>query len=421
MESSMQPSENSPIKTKAGKYFGTYLGVILFVVAFGAGFLAGRNVYFKKYVTNAEGFGGTQNILINGTAVHPDVDLNQFWQVFDEIKAKYVKQPVSDKELITGAMQGLVAALNDPYSLFLPPQQASDFTSDLAGELEGIGAEIGVKNNQLMVISPIPETPAEKAGLKPGDAILFINKESTAGMDAGTAVTKIRGKAGTQVTLAIMRSGWTKSKDIVITRQKITVPSVTFKMKPGNIAYIQVLQFNDTTVDKFYNAIDEVKKNKARGIVLDLRNNPGGYLDSAIAMASEWVKDGVIVSEKGMQNATTTHETAGKHRLAGLKTVVLINKGSASASEIVAGALQDHKAATLVGEKSFGKGSVQDYENFPDGSALKITVAEWFTPNGKNINKEGITPDVLVPENFATDKIGVDKPLDKALEILKKK
>jgi carboxyl-terminal processing protease len=138
-------------------------------------------------------------------------------------------------------------------------------------------------------------------------------------------------------------------------------------------------------------------------------------------MASEWVKDGVIVSEKGMQNATTTHETAGKHRLAGLKTVVLINKGSASASEIVAGALQDHKAATLVGEKSFGKGSVQDYENFPDGSALKITVAEWFTPNGKNINKEGITPDVLVPENFATDKIGVDKPLDKALEILKKK
>jgi carboxyl-terminal processing protease len=149
MESSMQPSENSPIKTKAGKYFGTYLGVILFVVAFGAGFLAGRNVYFKKYVTNAEGFGGTQNILINGTAVHPDVDLNQFWQVFDEIKAKYVKQPVSDKELITGAMQGLVAALNDPYSLFLPPQQASDFTSDLAGELEGIGAEIGVKNNQL--------------------------------------------------------------------------------------------------------------------------------------------------------------------------------------------------------------------------------------------------------------------------------
>lgn len=421
MESSMQPSENSPIKTKAGKYFGTYLGVILFVVAFGAGFLAGRNVYFKKYVTNAEGFGGTQNILINGTAVHPDVDLNQFWQVFDEIKAKYVKQPVSDKELITGAMQGLVAALNDPYSLFLPPQQASDFTSDLAGELEGIGAEIGVKNNQLMVISPIPETPAEKAGLKPGDAILFINKESTAGMDAGTAVTKIRGKAGTQVTLAIMRSGWTKSKDIVITRQKITVPSVTFKMKPGNIAYIQVLQFNDTTVDKFYNAIDEVKKNKARGIVLDLRNNPGGYLDSAIAMASEWVKDGVIVSEKGMQNATTMHETAGKHRLAGLKTVVLINKGSASASEIVAGALQDHKAATLVGEKSFGKGSVQDYENFPDGSALKITVAEWFTPNGKNINKEGITPDVLVPENFATDKIGVDKPLDKALEILKKK
>ncbi len=412
----------SPIRTKAGKYFSTYLAVIFFILTFGLGFLAGRNVYFKKYVTNAESIVTTDGVIIKDPSAPIDgVDLQQFWRVWNEIKAKYVKQPVSDKDLLTGATQGLVASLNDPYSLFLPPQQATEFTNDLAGALEGIGAEIGVKNSQLMIISPIPGTPAEKAGLLPGDKILLINKESTVDMDAGTAVTKIRGKAGTPVVLNILRDGTTKAKDITIIRQKIVVPSVTLKMKPGNIAYIQVLQFNDTTVDKFYAAIDQVKKNKANGLVLDLRNNPGGYLDSAIAMASEWIKDGVIVSEKGYNGASNTHTTEGSHRLAGLKTIVLINKGSASASEIVAGALQDHKVATLVGEKSFGKGSVQDYENFPDGSALKLTVAEWFTPNGKNITKEGITPDVEVKEDFANDKVGVDKPLDKALELLKKK
>ncbi len=418
----MEPTV-SPIQAKANKYFGTYLAIILFVVAFGLGLLAGRNLYFKKYVTNAEGIVTTDNVLVNGTALHAtDVDFNQFWKVWDQIKAKYVKQPVSDKDLLTGAMQGLVASLNDPYSLFLPPQEATDFTKDLAGELEGIGAEIGVKNSQLMIISPIPETPAEKAGLQPGDKILLINKESTVGMDAGTAVKKIRGKAGTQVVLNIMRDSWSAPRDITITRQKIVVPSVVFTMKPGNIAYIQVLQFNDTTMGKFGQAIDQAKKNKAVGIVLDLRNNPGGYLDTAIEMASEWIPDGgVIVSEKGLSALNNTHESIGRHRLVGIKTVVLINKGSASASEIVAGALQDNKAATLVGEKSFGKGSVQDYENFPDGSALKLTVAEWFTPNGKNINKEGILPDVEVKEDFEKDKIGQDKPLDKALELLKKK
>jgi carboxyl-terminal processing protease len=223
------------------------------------------------------------------------------------------------------------------------------------------------------------------------------------------------------VVLNIARDSWAKPRDITITRQKIVVPSVTLKMKPGNIAYIQVLQFNDSTTGKFSAAIEQLKKNKAKGLVLDLRNNPGGYLDSAIEMASEWVTEGVIVSEKGINNMSNSHPTQGQHRLAGIKTVVLINKGSASASEIVSGALQDHKAATLVGEKSYGKGSVQDYENFPDGSALKLTVAEWFTPNGKNINKEGITPDVEVKEDFQKDKIGEDKPLAKALQLLKAK
>lgn len=416
----MDIPNNSPIKNRAQKYIGIYISVILFIISFGLGVLAGRVWYVNKGFNGSGDASSTLQLINVNRSTNPSDSVNfaQFWEVWDRIKSQYVKQPIKDTDMFYGAVQGLVASLGDPYSLYFPPKAADEFTKDLSGELEGIGAEIGVKNDQLMVIAPLPDTPAQKAGLKPGDKILAIDGVSTYGMDANTAVSKIRGKAGTQVKLTITRDGLTKSQEITITRAKINVPSVTFEMKPGNIAYVRILQFNDDANAGFDKAIKQIKANGAKGMVLDLRSNPGGFLDSAVYVASEWIKKGVIVSEKGIDGLNNEHKTQGDHRLAEMKTVVLVDKGSASASEIVSGALQDTKSATLVGEKTFGKGSVQNYETFPDGSALKLTVAEWFTPSGKNINKEGITPDVVMSVDWSKEQVGEDQVLDKAIQIL---
>ncbi len=407
----------SPIKLRAKKYAGVYLSVILFIISFGMGIIVGKTWYVKKQITDSSGNVQLDKVLnLNRAINRSSLDFSQFWDVWDRVKSKYVKQPVKDVDMFYGAIQGLVMSLGDPYSLYLPPKAAEDFAKDLSGELEGIGAEIGVKNNQLVVVAPLPDSPAEKAGLRPGDKILEIDKESTFGMDVNTAVGKIRGKADTKVVLSITRDGLTKAAEITITRSKINVPSILFSVKPNHIAYLRVMQFNDDTTGQLNKYIRQIQSRGSKGIILDLRNNPGGYLDAAIEMASQWVTSGVVVSEKGIDGQSNEHETQGPHLLSGIKTVVLINKGSASASEIVAGALQDNKKAILIGEQTFGKGSVQDFETFPDGSALKLTVAEWFTPNGRNINKDGIKPDIEIKEDWQNEKIGEDIVLSKALE-----
>lgn len=405
------------------KYINVYLSVIAGVLIFGMGVLTGQAMFVKKNITNEAGAVSIEKVVnLNRNTNHSDsVEFNQFWQVWDSIKAKYVKQPVKDTDLFYGAMQGLVAGLGDPYSVYFPPAAATEFSKSLSGEFSGIGAEIGIKNNQLLVVSPLPGTPAEKAGLRPGDKILAIDKKPTIGMDVNTAVENIRGPATSSVELMISRVGWEKPKDILIHRAKINVPSVMFSMKPGNVAYLRIMQFNEDTDPELDSAIKQIQAKKASGVILDLRNNPGGYLESAVYMASEWIKNGVVVSERSSDGSDKIHETTGLHRLAGYKTAVLINKGSASASEIVAGALQDNKAATVIGDVSFGKGSVQDYQVLPDGSALKVTIAEWYTPNKHNINEKGITPDVEVKEDFEKEKVGEDVVVDKALEILKQK
>jgi carboxyl-terminal processing protease len=407
----------SPVKTRAKSYVGAYLIVIFFIISFGIGILVGKAWTIQKQLT-ANSSASIEKILnIDRTVNKSDVDFDQFWQVWDKIKTKYVSSTADETTMLYGAIQGLVGSLGDPYSLYFTPTAAEEFAKDLTGELEGIGAEIGIKENQLMVIAPLPNSPAEKAGLKPGDKILTINDESTAGMDVMTAVSKIRGKAKTQVTLAILRDGSNKPEDVVVTRAKIIVPSIMFSFKSGNIAYLRVMQFNEDTKKQFSKYVKEIKSKKANGIILDLRNNPGGYLDTAIDMASYWVTDGPVVSEKGKNGINIEHKTSGSHPLAGIKTIVLVNKGSASASEIVAGALQDTNNAVLIGEQTFGKGSVQDLEPFPDGSALKLTIAEWFTPSGKNINKEGVKPDIEVKEDWENEKVGEDVVLDAALDL----
>lgn len=411
----------TPNKARFGKYIGVYLAIILFVVSFGLGLLVGQTIVVRKQITNEEGKVEISKVVnLNRSLNRTDsVEFTQFWDVWDRIKEKYVNsKDIKDVDLFYGAIQGLVYALGDPYSLYMVPKMADEFIKDLSGEFEGIGAEIGIKDNQLMVISPLTDSPAEKAGLRPGDKIISINNESTFGMDVNTAVSKIRGKAGTEVSLTITRDGVNEAFEVKITRAKITVPSVTFSWKGDKIAYVRILQFNEDTESIFDKYVRKIQQEGAKGIILDLRNNPGGFLDTAVMMASDWVESGMVVSEKAGDGTSRDHETYGQHRLANLRTVVLVNGGSASASEIVAGALQDHKKAVIVGEKTFGKGSVQDLESFPDGSALKITVAEWHTPNGNNINKEGIKPDIEFREEWENEKVGEDRMLDKALEII---
>ncbi len=348
-----------------------------------------------------------------------DVDFSLFWEVWDKLKLQYVdKDEISDKKLFYGAIRGMVASLGDPYTVFMDPKISKEFEDDLAGTFEGIGAQIGIKTDVLTIIAPLPDMPAEKAGLRAGDKILAIDGESTADITIDEAVNKIRGPKGTEVVLTIYRDSFEKAKDIAITRGTIQVSSVRPYLRDDNIYVVKITNFNNDTLDLFNKAVRDIVEKNPRGIILDLRNNPGGYLDTAIEVASEWIEDGVVVSEEFGNEHHNDYLARGRARLKNFSTVVLVNEGSASASEIVSGALQDYKKAIIVGKKTFGKGSVQTLDDFKDGSSLKITIAKWLTPNGNCINEKGITPDIAVDltlEDYNEDK---DPQMDKAVEIL---
>lgn len=348
-----------------------------------------------------------------------DIEFKEFWQLWQMMKDKYYEQPVKDKSLFYGAMQGLAGSVGDPYTAFFEPQLADDFQQSLNGTFEGIGAQIGTKNSQLVIIAPLPETPAEKAGLLAGDFILKINNQETEGMSEEKAVTLIRGPRGTKVTLSIFRPSQKKPPfDLEIIRKQILVKSVTWKMLPHQIAYINVTHFNSDTKEGFRQTVTAVLKQNPKGVILDLRNDPGGFLDTALSMAGEWLGDDVVAKERRQGKIIDELHGDGARRFKGMPTIVLVNQGSASASEIVAGALQDSGQAKLLGMKTFGKGSVQDFQNFADGSAVKITIAEWLTPKERAINKVGLDPDILVdrtPEDYEAER---DPQLDRALGIL---
>lgn len=351
-------------------------------------------------------------------AIDKDIDFELFWDVWKTIKADYVEKNISDKDLFYGAMEGMVYSLKDPYSVFLKPEISKEFSDELSGEFEGIGAEVGMKNNRLTIISPLPDSPAEKAGLKAGDKVYAIDSKDTAEMYLDEAVSKIRGKKGTEVVLTVSRDGLKEAMDIKIIRDTIKFDSVKWNIRDDNIGYIKVSHFNVDTADKFWEAVDDIVKANPKGIILDLRGNPGGFLDAAVKMASAWVEDGVVVTEKYSEEQKKEHNAIGRAYLANYKTVVLINRGSASGSEIVAGALKDLGFAVLVGEKTFGKGSVQSLEEFSDGSSLKLTVAKWLTPNGHCINKEGIEPDIAVELSEDDYNKDMDPQMDKAVSII---
>lgn len=350
-----------------------------------------------------------------------DVDFSLLWDVWKRVKKDYIVKDAADTKLFYGALAGVVSSLGDPYSVFFDPETSKKFDESLAGSFEGIGAEIGMKKNQLVIVAPLPGSPAEKAGLRSGDMIASINKKDTTGMAVDVAVNLIRGKKGTTVALTLYREGEKKVRDVVITRDMIKIASVTSKFRDDGIAVIKISHFNQDTEGAFKDAVTQVLSKRSNGIILDMRNNPGGYLDTAVQIAGYWVDGKTVVIEQYNDKKQDTYNARVRAAFSDIPTVVLVNEGSASASEIVAGALQDYDKATLVGKKTFGKGSVQDLQHLKDGSSIKLTIAKWLTPKGRSINEEGIKPDIEVTMSDSDYEKNKDPQFDKALEILRNK
>lgn len=413
-------------KNNKKKIFRKILHYFLFVFLLFLTFLGGASLAVKdnvvkkvaeKNVVFLGQLSGKYSKVDNQTAQNIDFDL--YWDVWDSVKEYYVdKGQITDKQLFYGSLKGLVNSLDDPYSEFMNPELTKEFEEDMSGSFEGIGAEIGIRDGILTVIAPLEGTPAQKAGLMSGDKILEINDESTENMSIDQAVNKIRGLKGTGVTLNVFRIGLDDFKDIEIIRDTIIVKSVSLEVLENNIYLIKINAFNSDTEYLFLDFAKQAFENKAKGVVVDLRNNPGGYLETSISVLGEWINGEVALIEKFTDGNEMEYIAEGNNYLKEIPSVVLINYGSASASEIVAGSLQDHGKAKIIGEKSYGKGSVQMVKNIKDGSSIKITIAKWITPKGQDINKEGITPDEIVELSLDDFEKDIDNQLNRALEIL---
>lgn len=370
--------------------------VVVLVGIFGLGIAVGNGHISFSTLSN-------QN-----TNLPTKLDYSSVTQVYNSLRDNYDGK-LDQTKLLDGMKAGLVQATGDPYTEYFSAKDAKDFNDQLSGTFSGIGAELG-QNSQgnLIVVSPIDGTPASIAGLKAQDVIANINGTPTAGMSIDTAVSKIRGPKGTKVTLKLVRDK-TQSLDLTITRDNIKVPSVKSKVLDGNIGYIQISEFSDDTSDLAQKAAQDLKDKNVKGVVLDLRGNPGGLLNAAVAVSSLWLPQGQTILQEKRGNAIVSTETAtGNDILHGIPTAVLIDQGSASASEITAGALHDNGVATLFGAKSYGKGSVQQVVQLPSGTEMKVTIARWYRPNGQNIDKTGITPDHTVSISADDLKAGND-------------
>ena len=354
------------------------------------------------------------------------VDTRVMNEVLTQLRKNYLRpEDIDSKKLMYGAAEGMTASLGDPYTSFFPPVENARSKEDLQGEFGGVGIQLGFIDNTLAVMTPLKDTPAFKAGIKAGDLILKIVDEKkniskdTIGMKIEDAVDLIRGEKGTPVTLTIFRESEKKAREIILVREIINVPSTELVwLDGGKVALIRVNKFGEKTLPEWEKIVSEVIAKNAKGVVLDLRNNPGGYLQRAIDLGSEFISEGVIVKQKD-RNRTEISIVDREGKLIGMPLVVLVNGGSASAAEILAGALRERLGTKLVGEKSFGKGTVQEPEDFSDGSSLHVTIAEWLLPSGKNIHKIGLEPDVKI-EYIQNEKDPLaDNQIDKALEVLK--
>ena len=342
-----------------------------------------------------------------------------FWEAWNIVHEEFVDQPVDDTALMQGAIRGMMDALGDDHSSYMDPKSFEDANAGLAGEYEGIGAWVDTTADYLTIISPIPDSPADKAGLEPGDRIIGLDGEDVTGVDAELVRQRVLGPAGTTVVLTIAREGESEPLDFSITREKIIVDSASGEMLENNIGYVQITTFGDKTTPELRATLEELMAQNPKGLVIDLRNNGGGYLHTSVEVASEFISEGVILYEQYGDGQRTTYQAFKNGQATEIPIVVLINEGTASASEIVAGAIQDYGRGKLVGVTSFGKGSVQNWVPLTnDQGAVRVTIAKWLTPNERTITKEGLQPDVEVEITDEDRQADLDPQLDKAIEIL---
>jgi len=351
-----------------------------------------------------------------------DIGFALFWDVWDRLELDYLdKKALDPTKMVYGAIQGMVSSLGDPYTVFLKPQEQKEIKEDLNGAFGGVGIQLGYKDEQLAVIAPLLGTPAYEGGVKAGDLILKIDGQSTMDVSLPEAVHLIRGEKGTKVVLTLLHKGETEPFDAEIIRDTIVIPSVevVFIGDDHDIAHLKLFKFGDRTAEEWNTAVSDILDHTptVKSVILDLRNNPGGYLSGSVFIVSEFLTSGVVVQQEydgGQKKESFSVNRVG--RLLVQPIAVLINRGSASASEIVAGALQDYKRAIIIGDKSFGKGTIQEAQELPSRTGLHITTARWLLPLGSSIDKEGITPDEEISDDLETQDI--DEQVQRAIEIL---
>lgn len=361
-----------------------------------------------------------ESLINKETTKPPQVDFEQFWKAWSLLEEKYIDKGTLDRQaMVYGAISGMVKALGDPYTVFFPPVEKEFFESEISGRFEGIGAEIGMRKNVLTIISPLAGSPAAAAGLKPGDKILQIDDTLAADLTLDEAVRHIRGEKGTSVSLTIYREGEEKPRPVKILRDAIRVPVLDMEKRNNGMFIIRLHSFSEDSPLEFRRALSEMARAGSSKLILDVRNNPGGFLESAVDIASWFLESGkVVVEEKSSDGTQTLHRSRGYDAFESIPIILLVNEGSASASEILAGALRDQKGFQLVGKKTYGKGSVQELTTVSEDTSLKITTARWLTPSGISISKEGLQPDIEVDLTADDIENMRDPQLEKAIEIL---
>jgi carboxyl-terminal processing protease len=401
------------------------LAVIMLLGSFSGGFLVGH--FLPSKPASQPFLAGTVEPPV--PTVSPDQQsttpgdlqtlFKPFWEAWNIVHDQYVDQPVDNVALMQGAIRGMIAALGDEHSSYMDPKTYSDANAGLAGQYEGIGAWVDTTAAYLTVISPIPDSPADKAGIQPGDKIIAIDGEDMTGTDAELVRQRVLGPAGTTVVLTVAREGQTDPLEFSITREKIVVKSASGKILDNGIGYVQITTFGDKTTSELRATLKDLMAQNPKGLIVDLRNNGGGYLQTAVEVASEFLPNGVVLYEQYGDGKRNTYDVISGGQATQIPLVVLINEGTASASEIVSGAIQDYGRGKLVGITSYGKGSVQNWVPLSDNQgAVRVTIAKWLTPHERSISKIGLTPDVTVEMTNEDRLADLDPQLDKAVEVL---
>lgn len=396
------------------------LPVLTLFLGIQLGMSSERQKLAEEYAALSDVYSGGVSSGVLVTDPEDNVDISLLWSVWRLVNRNYIDtDQLNTTPMLYGAVSGLVDSLDDPYSVFMPPKENKEFRQSLNGTLQGIGAELTFRDEQIVVVAPIKGSPAERAGIQSEDIITHVDGESMEGFTLGDAVDLIRGPKGTDVTLTVNRDG--ESIDITITRDEIRVPSTEFEVKEykgKRFGYIALNRFGDTTTEEVKKEVEQFVAENVDGIIFDVRFNGGGYLDKAVDLASMFMRSGKVVSVARREGEPTHHYVTGRPIAEDVPLVVLINEGSASASEILAGALQDAERATIIGQTSFGKGTVQEVFELPGGTSLRVTTAKWLTPSGKDLGKEGITPDIEVERTREHIEAKEDPQLDAALDLL---